>query len=98
MTIAKISLHCILNDLNVLIKCSCNLRVTKVNNNLDVTSVWFTLYYVIKLPHIQFFALHAMISFKQTISITEVFHFKNSRLGFSFSPPVSSEITQCRFF
>ena len=39
-----------------------------------------------------------MISFKQTISITEVFHFKNPRPGFSFSPPVSSEITQCRFF
>ena len=29
-----------------------------------------------------------MISFKQTISIIELFHFKTPRLGFSFLPPV----------
>ena len=39
-----------------------------------------------------------MISFKQTISITEVFHFKIPHLSFSFLPPVSIKITQCRSF
>ena len=32
------------------------------------------------------------------MSITEVFHFKTPRLGFSFLPKVSLEIIQCRFF
>ena len=41
---------------------------------------------------------HGMISFKQIISITEVFNFKTPRLGFSFLSPVSFEIIQCRFF
>ena len=33
-----------------------------------------------------------MISFKQTVSITEAFHFKTSRLGFLLLPPLSFEI------
>ena len=39
-----------------------------------------------------------MISFKQTMSITEVFHFKTTRLGFSFLPPLRFEIIPSRFF
>ena len=46
-----------------------------VNNNLKITSVCSTLHFVIKLSHIQLFALHGMISFKETISVTEVFQF-----------------------
>ena len=38
-----------------------------------------------------------MIFFKQTISVTEVFHLKTPRLGISFLPPVSFEIIQCKF-
>ena len=39
-----------------------------------------------------------MISFKQIISIIQIFHFETSRLGFSFLPPVSVEIIQRKFF
>ena len=39
-----------------------------------------------------------MISFKQSISVTEVFDFKTTRLGFSFLPPVNFEIIQCKCF
>ena len=39
-----------------------------------------------------------MIYSKQSPSTTEVFHFKTPRKGFSFLPPVSFEIIQCRFF
>ena len=39
-----------------------------------------------------------MISYKQTICITEVFHVKTPRLGFLFLAPVSFEIIQCKFF
>ena len=38
-----------------------------------------------------------MISFKQTVSITEAFHFKTSRLGFLLLPPVSFEIISERW-
>ena len=49
--------------------------------------------YVIKLyPTLNYFALHVMVSFKQAISTTEVFHFQIPRLGFLFLPPVSFEI------
>ena len=65
----------------------------KVNNNLEITSVCSTLYLCNKMiPYFNHFALHGMIFFKETISITEVFHFKTPCLGFSFLPPVSFEI------
>ena len=59
-------------------KCSCNLCVTKVDNNLEVT-------------------VYSSLGLGNKIWIGKpfvyiVFHFKNSRLGFSFLPPVSFEI------
>ena len=60
-------------------KCSCNLCVTKVDNNLEITSVCYSLDLGNKIwigkPFIDIF-----------------FHFKNPRLGCSFLPPVSFEI------
>ena len=38
-----------------------------------------------------------MISFKQNISTTEVFHFQTARLGYSFLAPVSFKIIQLKF-
>ena len=38
-----------------------------------------------------------MISFKQTVSITEVFHFQTPRLGYSFLAPASFKIIQLKF-
>ena len=49
--------------------------------------------YVINLFHIQFFCSSWNDFSEQTISITEVFHFKTSRLGFSFLPHVSFEVS-----
>ena len=60
-------------------KCSCNLCVTKVDNNLEITSVRSSLDLGNKI----------WIG-KPFIDI--VFHFKTPRLGFSFLPPVSFEI------
>ena len=59
-------------------KCSFNLCVTKVNNNLEITSVRSSL----------------DLSNKTWIGtfIDIVFYFKNLRLGFSFLPQVSFEI------
>ena len=61
---------------------SCNLCVTKVDNNLEITSVCSSL------------DLGNKVSVGKPF-IDIVFHFKNPRLGFSFLPPVSYEI---RFF
>ena len=60
-------------------KCFCNLYATKVNNNLEITSVRFSLDLGNK------FELENHL-------LTIVFHFKNPRLGFWFLPPVSFEI------
>ena len=60
-------------------KCSCNLCATKKDNNLEITSVRFSL----------------DLGYKVWIGkafIDIVFHFKNPRLGFLFLPPVSFEI------
>ena len=60
-------------------KCSCNLCVTKVDNNLEITSVHSSV------------DLGSKIWIAKPF-IDMVFHFKNPRLGFSFLPSVSFEI------
>ena len=60
-------------------KCSCNLCVTKVDNNLEITSVRSSL------------DLGNKIGIGKAF-IDTVFHFKTPRLDFSFLPPVSFEI------
>ena len=91
---------------NVPTKCSSNLWVIKVNNNLEITSVCSMLYLCnktwIRKPVIHklifsLFCSHAMSSNKETLNIAEFFHFKTSRLGFTFLPPVNFEIIKCRF-
>ena len=62
-----------------------------MNNNLEIASACSTFDLCNN-------GLHITISFKETISKTEVFHFKTPRIGFSLLLPVSFAITQCRFF
>ena len=70
-----------------------------MNKNPEITSVCSTLHLCNKIiPYSIILLSMEWISFKQTVSITEIFHFKNPRLGFSFLPPVSFEIIQCKFF
>ena len=59
-------------------KCSCNLFVTKVDNNLEITSARSSLDLCNKIWIGPF--------------IDTACHFKTPRLGFSFLPPVSFEI------
>ena len=66
-------------------KCSCNLCVTKVDNNLEITSVHFSLDFGNKIWIGKPF-------------INMVCHFKTLHLGCPFMPPVSFEIVYCRFF
>ena len=60
-------------------KCSCNLCVTKVDNNLEITSARSSL------------GLGNKIWIENPF-IDIVFRFQNPRLGFSFLQPVSLEI------
>ena len=59
-------------------KCSCNLCVTKVDNNREITSVRSSLDFGYKIGIGK--------------SFMEIFHFKNPPPGFSFLPSVSFEI------
>ena len=60
-------------------KCSCNLCVIKVDNNLEIYSARSSLDLGNKIWIGKLF-------------INIVFHFKNPRLGFSFLPPISFEL------
>ena len=82
----------------------CNLRLIKVNSNLEITwlihlkccyKIWIG-QPIIHILHIQLIHSPAIFSYNQSINITEVFY-KKSRLGFSFGPLISFEIIQCRF-
>ena len=64
----------------------------KVNKDLEITSVCCTLYLCTKIISYSIF----LLSIKRLL--TGVFHFKTSRLGFSFLSVENFEIIQFRFF
>ena len=59
---------------NVLTKCSCNLWVLNVNCNLQITCGCSTLHLWKNYPILNYFALSAMFSFRQTIIIFSLQH------------------------
>ena len=74
-------------------------------NKPEIATVWSTpcindptnFEYYLHITY-SFFVVHAVFSYKQTIDITDVFHFKTSRLDLSFLPPVSFELIHCKFY
>ena len=82
-----------------------NILVIKVNNNPDITFIFllricvtkFELEYQLSMYCIfNYFAICVMFSYKQTIHMNEVFHFKPNPSGFSFLLP-SFEIIDYMF-
>ena len=52
---------------------------------------------IVDISYIQLFWFPCIVSCKQNINLTEVFHVKPSRLAFPFLPPVSFEIFTAGF-
>ena len=82
-----------------------NILVIKVNNNPDITFIFLLRICVTKFEWeyqlsmyciFNYFAICVMFSYKQTIHMNEVFHFKPNPSGFSFLLP-SFEITDYMF-
>ena len=64
-----------------------------MNNNREITSVCSILCLCNNYPIFNYFVVHGMISFKQTINITNVLHFKPPP-----PPPPTPPLPLCRAF